>query len=622
VTTEHEAAPGAEHAAPPPAADGPAVGQPVAPAARKRSGRKRIRPTRRGLVTAGVTLGLIVLAGVLWVAVRGVAARGALQRARAAVLEAESDYRAGRIVPGRLATDVATEQAARAKGLTNDPVWHLVGHLPLVGSTLQVSAGLSAAADELARVALPAAGRAAEEVTGRNLRTPDGGVDLVHLRTAGADIGQAAQVLARVRADVAALPAHPLLGSVGSARTELLGEMDRIGASIATVDTGARLAVPMLGGNGVRRYFLAFQNGAELRGTGGIVGAYAVVEADAGRLRLLDVGSNLDLVNAGDKPATFSLGPDYDARWGAFQPTTIWQQSNVAPEFPDAASIWLSLWEKQTGQRLDGALALDPTVAGYLLSATGATITLPDGTALTGNRVVAYTESRLYVRYATDNAGRKAALVGLTRQVFDQLRGGADAKKVLDALARGAREGRVLVSSTRPDEQRLLLGTDVSGLMPTGAGPFAHLVLDNAGANKVDYYLDRSTSYDVGACAGGRRQSTYTVDLRNGAPAGGLPDYVLGHLSGPPGTNRVYASLYVGLGARVVDATVNGQRAILVPGTERGRPVFSTYLLMPPGQSARLVVRLDEPAGGTVQSFRQQPLVRTGSSRVNVAPCA
>lgn len=586
----------------------------------KRIRRRRVTPTRRGLVVAVATLVLVVVVALLWVGVRGLAARRSLEKARSAVLEAEADFRAGRIVPGKLATAVAAEQAKQARDTTGDPIWHLVGHAPFVGSTLQVSAGLAAAADELARVALPAAGRAAEEVTGQRLRTPDGGVDLGHLTSASQDLKQAQNVLTRVRADVTALPAHPLLSSVGAGRRTLLDEMTRLAGSIDAVTTSATIAVPMLGAAGPRRYFLALQNPAEARGTGGIVGAYAIVAVDAGRLTLERVGSDVDLKSPLNTPP-LDLGATYNQHWGAFTPTTIWQQSNFGPNFADAASIWLSLWQRQTGQRLDGAIAIDPTVAGYLLSATGTSAALPDGTALRGDQVATYTESTLYAKYAADNPARKAALVALTRSTFGQLKAGADAKAVLAALARGAGEGRVLVASAKPDEQAQLLATPVGGSLPLDPGPFQHVVVNNTGGNKVDYYLDRTVRYDGGACQGATRQTTITVTLRNTTPPAGLTPYVAGTALGVAGLSHPYLSVYAAVGAQLTAATIDGHPTGLVTLEENGRPSYNTLLALPPGRSSTVVMHLTEPTGSPLVAYRPQPLPRSGDVRVNLGPC-
>jgi hypothetical protein len=62
----------------------------------------------------------------------------------------------------------------------------------------------------------------------------------------------------------------------------------------------------MLGQNGPKRYFLAFQNNAEARGTGGLPGAFAIIEANHGKLAITSMQSDTTLIGTA---ATGTSGP-------------------------------------------------------------------------------------------------------------------------------------------------------------------------------------------------------------------------------------------------------------------------------------------------------------------------
>jgi len=53
----------------------------------------------------------------------------------------------------------------------------------------------------------------------------------------------------------------------------------------------ARLLSPMLGADGPRHYLVAFQNLAEPRATGGILGSYAPIRTDSGKISIVDHGA-------------------------------------------------------------------------------------------------------------------------------------------------------------------------------------------------------------------------------------------------------------------------------------------------------------------------------------------
>jgi hypothetical protein len=154
---------------------------------------------------------------------------------------------------------------------------------------------------------------------------------------------------------------------VRSAVSDLRGDVTQLVSTTRAGQQAARLLPPMLGADGPRRYLLAFQTNAEVRGTGGLLGAYGVLEADDGVVRLRRLGSNGELEDPPRLPV--KLGPDFTQLYG--QAPRLWVNANASAHFPYAAQIWLASWQHQHGQRLDGVIATDPVALGYLLKATG-----------------------------------------------------------------------------------------------------------------------------------------------------------------------------------------------------------------------------------------------------------
>ena len=79
-------------------------------------------------------------------------------------------------------------------------------------------------------------------------------------------------------------------------------------------------------------------------------------------------------------------------------------------------------------------------------------------------------------------------------------------------------------------------GTDpLAHVIPDDPAPYAEVVINNLGGNKMDYYLDREIEYVADGCDGDTRLSTVTVRLTNRvADPTGLPDYVAGKLGFVP----------------------------------------------------------------------------------------
>src|SRR5664280_1590768 len=276
----------------------------------------------------------------------------------------------------------------------------------------------------------------------------------------------------------------------------------------------------MLGAAAPRRYLVIIQDNAEARGTGGLLGAYATLEADNGQLRLTRLGSNNQLQRITVTPEQAGVPAEFMARYADWGSTELWSQTNVSPHFPYAAQIWTAMWRARTGEQLDGVIAVDPFTLGYLLDATGP-VRLDDGTTLTGANAADFILKDEYA--VLPGAERKQYLVSLGRVVFEHLSSGAGSTRgVVSALGRAAGEGRLLIATpNHPDQQALLERRRLAGAIPDTKGPFAGLVVNDAGSGKLDYYPGRRLLYSAARCANGQRSVTVVITLTNNAPATG-----------------------------------------------------------------------------------------------------
>ena len=237
---------------------------------------------------------------------------------------------------------------------------------------------------------------------------------------------------------------------------------------------------------------------AEARGTGGLLGGFGILRFDNGAPSVDTLAPNTQL----DKPFTpIDLGPEYDDLYGFTDPTTDSRNSNVSPHFPYAAQIWKSMWSQQTGTNVDEAIALDPVALSYVLAAIGP-VTLADGEVITQDNVVELTESTAYVRFPDDQPARKQYLQDIAQEVVRKISGNvASPRKLLDALGRAVSEGRLAVWSSSPADQEVLEQTPLAHAVPTDNAPYAQVVINNLGGNKLDYYLRRGIDYTADGCA-------------------------------------------------------------------------------------------------------------------------
>ncbi|MGZ8176956.1 DUF4012 domain-containing protein [Williamsia sp. SKLECPSW1] len=583
------------------------------------------RPRRRRrtvLIVVAVVL-LIVILAVAWIAYRAVSVKGDLETARTQASAARAAVLDGDVARAQQAAASAESAASSAHSATHDPVWSVAAAIPGLGSPLKSVSDISDVVSDLSTQVLKPIATLATTLDPSRLRTGDKGIDTTLLAQNQQQLGQIADAADRIDARAQAIDGS-WLGQVSDARKQLASQTQKTSRFIRGTDTAAQLLPPMLGATETRRYFFAFQTPAESRATGGLLGAYGVISARNGRVNVDNLGSNTTL-RAPSRP--IDLGPDFTLNYGISRPYTDSRNSNASPHFPYAAQIWMSMWQQQSGERLDGALATDPIALSYLLKATGP-IRLDDGEQITADTVVPITLSTSYQRFGGDNPARKAYLQEIAAKAITTIstaRGNTGG--VLEALGRAVHERRLMIYSTRPNEQALLEKSGLAHTVTETTAPYAEVAIGNLAGNKIDYYLKRDITYRAPACTGSTRETTVTVKLTNTLTDLSLPAYVIGGLGNPdkriaPGTNYANITLDATNGSVLKSVTVDGQPTLYGSGTELGHLHATAQARVKPGATATVVFTLIEPTSAKGPAVVPvQPLVDDPTITVDVPQC-
>jgi hypothetical protein len=360
-----------------------------------------------------------------------------------------------------------------------------------------------------------------------------------------------------------------------------------------------------------KKYLLVFQNSAEARGTGGIIGAYAVVNFHKGVLTVERKGSNAELQHSSKLP--IDLGSEYFDLYG--NDPAIWQNSNESPHFPYGAKIWLSLWKKQSGQTLDGVISVDPEAISYVLSILGP-VTLPSGEIINSANVVEKTLSTSYVRFAQENNKRKDFLVEIMSLVLNKLSrtNTLEKLKVANALMNPYTQHRLLFYSTNPTTQAAIEKTQFGGVLSNSINNEFRVVILNTSGNKMDYYLDKNISLRSMTCS--KERKTKLVATLTNAYDGikALPNYVWGRLDvnkpeGLGGSYGFYAFVYGPTNATLFTLDIDKEvDALLAITQERDRPLALIKVDLAPQGSEKITAVF---LGGKGElTYHRQPSVR------------
>lgn len=570
--------------------------------------------------------GLIVLTAA-WITATAVLARRDGQRVEAELRQVEALVAQGRIDEAKhVAADIPA-RASHAHELTTGPAWWTLAHIPWAGRPLEIVRGTTLAADEIGAHGVPTLIQVASSLDPTKLRTAGNSVNLAPLVSSAPKLQAAADTLHRAIRTVDHTPSHSWLNAADKPRQQLGNELVSIGGYVDAAARAAKILPTMLGENGPKRYFIGLQNEAEMRGTGGLPGAFAIVVANHGKLTFTHFESDDRLLPPGNQhriDTGLDFGAQFDDTYGSGIPTSLIVNSNVSPHFPYAAQIWARMWQIASGEHVDGAVALDPNVLASFLSATGP-VELPDKTLVDAGNVVSLTERDEYALF-NDNGARKAFVVAVLKAVSTHLtktRNGAT--PLARAIGRAASDQRLMAWSSDPAVESVIMQTNYAGALPTDGGSFAGPILNNEAAGKLDFYLLRSLSYHRSGC-GSTRDVIATITLTNKAPAFGLPDYVDTRLDAhdypvQPGDNRDLLDYYATPGSQLLSVTLNDQPTTAGVTTILGHPVFRMDIELPRGKTQTIVLHLQEPAtSGPVRIWRQPgvtPLAVTGYAQ----PC-
>ena len=541
-----------------------------------------------------VVVVVLVIGATTWVGVRGALAYRHLRRIEVAAPELQRALTTGdtthaTVLGGRIRAD-----AAAADRLTGDPVWRLATRLPRVGADLAAIHTVARGVDGLAAGALTPLIRIAATVAARPAGAHPLAADLTLLDNACGDLRTTSASVATVDATLRGISTAGLTHQITEAVDTLRFRTTRGMAALATTTRVCTVLPVMVDSPTPKSYLLLFQNLAEARSLGGIVGAYAVVRADHGALTLTATGAGAD-IKVFPRPVV-ALDPAYSVLF-ADQPGRYFLDTTTTPYFPDAALLAREMWRRHSGQTVDGVLSVDPVALSYLLAVTGP-VRVPGGPTVTSANASRLLQNDVYFRYPSP-AVQNEVFARTTVAVFEAVSSFRGSPRALaTALARGAGEHRLLVWSADPALARSLAGSAVGGVPAvrtngpgtTGGASNVGVYLDNGTASKLSWYLGREVSLHAGASDGGYRSVTVSLRLTSTAPAGGLPSYISG--DSRRDTDRVIVLILAPAGGSVVSATVSGRPTVLGSATLHDRSAVSFGVDVPAGRGVTASVTL------------------------------
>lgn len=598
-------------------------------------------PTRRGGKRHAGRRGPSRRALVLWAAAALVVAVGAgvalMLPARSSLLEARRELLAGR--NGLLAGDPTgagqaferAEDAFRdARSQLGNPLTRLASFVPLVGRTPDAVTAMADAGELIARAGDELARGIERLPDGLGALAPSRGViQLQGFEELAPPLARTRELVVEADRRLRAAARTWIPDSVADPLFLLQEEVTEARQAVVAADALVHVLPSFLGAEGPKRYFVAAQNPAELRGTGGLIGSYAILAVEDGRLGLSEfhpIQTLNDAVGAVESP-----NPDYDAlyiRWGG---AGFWSNLNRTPDFPSAATAIERLYQEVQGIRLDGVIASDPFAFAELLAATGPAEIPGVGVTVDSDNVVPFVTNEAYLRFP-DSVERKRILGDVAGQVLGRF---LDGRALQDPLAAGralieaAAGGHLRLHAVDPATQQGFDAARLSGRLLNPPGDYLAVIVNNNGGNKIDFYLDRTIRYEVRLGSEGTGEGHTVVRMGNEAPSVGLPAYIIGPFplkDEEPGENVSVLQTYCARGCHLQAYEQDGAPGKVEQHAELGHPVVLSNVRLPSGGERELAYRWTVPqawsgdaGGGTYRlTFQGQPGIRPSTLVIDI----
>ncbi|HEU5310551.1 MAG TPA: DUF4012 domain-containing protein, partial [Candidatus Eisenbacteria bacterium] len=334
--------------------------------------------------------------------------RSAMEQGRAELVAADAEAASDSFREGRLLFD-------RAENRTNGFAFRAVGWLPIVGRTTDAITAVADSAGMAADATIVLSDAAAQIPGGLSGLAPSRGrIPIDRFQALARAAADADEIMTAAVVRLEGAPTSLLLGPVGPARRDAQSELRELSDTVHTTSLLLKGLPTFMGSEDPRTYFFGAQNPAELRGTGGLIGAYSILRIDAGRFHFSPF---VPIHNLVEPPLRSIPSPneDYSANYDQFRRGgRFWTSINVMPDFPSVARAILNSYEAATGTRLDGVILADPFAEAALLEATGP-VRLPGyDVEIDADNVVAFTTNEAY-SLLTDPVQRKQVLGDVAR---------------------------------------------------------------------------------------------------------------------------------------------------------------------------------------------------------------
>lgn len=333
------------------------------------------------------------------------------------------------------------------------------------------------------------------------------------------------------------------------------------------------------------KYLFIFQNNSEMRPTGGFIGSFAVVEFKDFKISKIDFNSNIyKLDNLFTQNRIISPPePLYDICGGHWS----LRDSNYAASFPEAAQKIEWFYNQETGNKVNGVIAVNASVVQELLKNTGPVDMAEYNTKISAENFFEELTNKIEVEYFLDQNNKqtnepKTILKDMMPAIFKKALA-LPKVQLAKLIYNQIQQKQILFYFNDPKVQKAVLGENWGGEIRSFAEDY--LYINNANvANVVEgSFVGGKSSLNVKETIG------YKVEEQDKMLKGELTltRSHAGSFIWPDGVNNNWTRIFVPEGAKLEKAELNGKDIFseIKVDTEAGKTYFGLWIVTYPATS-------------------------------------
>lgn len=388
---------------------------------------------------------------------------------------------------------------------------------------------------------------------------------------------------------------------VRSRLATLKATVDKSATSLADFQPFIKLLPDLLGNPDPRKYFLLFQNDAELRPTGGFMTAYATMTVTKGK------------IEAGVSEDIYSLDNAFKKKVPAPEPILKYlplvyqwnlRDMNLSPDFKVSMDTFSSYYTQIPNYpEADAIIAIDTEVPVRILKVLG-----PIGVPGYGGQFSAENDPRCdcpQVIYELENIitrptyeireGRKSILGPLMNSMLANMMGSPKSKwpEFFTIFTDAIREKHLLMYFFDADKQQAVETLGAAGRIVDYPGDYMHINDTNFAGAKSNLFVESEVTQEITVNADGSITKKLELTYKN-PRKGDNCNLEAGQLC-LNGLLRDWFRLYVPEGSVLKSAA--GFEADMETGSDLGKTVFEGFFTLAPQSVKKLEVEYTVPAG-------------------------